>query len=559
MATWFAAFLVWFGPSTASAGPPPVELFFKSFVGQAYLTESVLGRELSKALGVAPGRGERLTALLVAPENFAVRQTLEARVLQIAERLESAFGARGREWVRGEGGTLDPLFKLAPAEQVRLMRILEEELNREWIATLPRLRRAGAGPSSGSRTAFLEAVTPTGVHPWAVTLERFTPEAASVLPRGWVARTLSDEEMGHRRKNLSEVLGSLERNGSEIGVIDLARAFRSMLEGKVPSRQIEARIQGLLLDHGLGGGGASESLHRALGDMTLAEVGELVHGGSPLKPTPESLLGRYLHETGAASLVRRFNLAPDSKKLGPQRLVIALSESSFPVYAKYFLGQNFLTHVHTPQQETLYLAFEGKFGRYAVLDKDLRTPREGTLMPTLLLKSTEGSRASLYFDVIRSLESHQERQAMLRPWLLEGYCAMGGYNSCTHWVGNIPIGDRLVGSYRFPGEVDVHANNAVGPAVQVRPLAPYGLEGSGIPTGQVARVRKVWKVPGHEQLADVVGLRRQNVAGELANPGYVAVSLLGPAPQQRVPLVFVVVPDHQAALRPDFDLLIEAF
>lgn len=552
VASLLAGWLLALSSPQVLAGPPPVEVFFKSAVGKYFLTESMLGKELGRVLGVTTTQAERVAVLLAAGENLATRQALESRIVRISERLERTFGDRAKELMSRETGTALANLNLSKGEMKQIIRILEEELNSEVIATLPRLRQPTA---ASPRANFLGNVASPAVNGrrFAGVFERLSPNAAAALPQQWALRTLADEEMSYRQKNLAQVLKSLNGIERQITIGDLKTAFRSMLEGKVPSYQIEGRIQGLF-----SGNGSSESLNRALGDLTLTEVGELVHGGSPLKPKADSLLGRYLEETGAATLVRRFPVGPDSSELGPMRLVVALSERSFRAYAKYFTGQNFLTHVHTPDQGTLHIAFEGQYGSYGSLTRTMRTPQEGTLMPSILLKSTEGSRASLYFDVSRSIGGGDP---MLEPWTLEGYCAMGGYNSCTHWIGNIPLGDKLVSAYRFPGKVDAHAYNQVSPGVQVKPLQQYPLDpaSSNLTAEQITRLRRVWKVPGNEQLADAVGLGPQNVKGELANPGYVAFSLVGRASTERVPFVFVVVPDHRAPIRRGFDLQISAY
>ena len=162
-----------------------------------------------------------------------------------------------------------------------------------------------------------------------------------------------------------------------------------------------------------------------------------------------------------------------------------------------------------------------------------------------MLSTREGSRAAQYFRL-----GATEQQTALTPWNLPGYCATGGYSSCTHWVGNIPLGDRMVWEYKFPGYVDTYASNRVPPTAdpRVQVLAPYD---SANPLA-----RRVWKVPGNEQLADALGLQAANLRGEFANPGWVAHSLTGSASVDRVPVVFLVVPDARAAISADFALQI---
>src|SRR5690606_25244992 len=66
-------------------------------------------------------------------------------------------------------------------------------------------------------------------------------------------------------------------------------------------------------------------------------------------------------------------------------------------------------------------------------------------------------------------------------------------------------------------------------------------------------VHRVWKVPGHRQLSHVLGLAESNDRGEFASPGWVLVSLTGRATVRRVPVVFLMVGDHQAPIPPDFE------
>src|SRR5438046_2161102 len=54
-----------------------------------------------------------------------------------------------------------------------------------------------------------------------------------------------------------------------------------------------------------------------LAGRPLNEVANDLHGGSPLSPTPESRLGRYLADTGAATRVHRFRT---NGELGPEKL-----------------------------------------------------------------------------------------------------------------------------------------------------------------------------------------------------------------------------------------------
>src|SRR5690606_16617256 len=130
-------------------------------------------------------------------------------------------------------------------------------------------------------------------------------------------------------------------------------------------------------------------------------------------------------------------------------------------------------------------------------------------------------------------------------WELDGYCAAGGYTCCTHWIGNIPIGDKKVSSYSFPGNVDEHAGNARGTGPQRQKLKPYDYPN---PLMQL-----VWQVPGNEQLADVLGVHRSKMSGELAKSGWVLHTLAGAVGRDRVPVVFYFVSNHKDEIETPID------
>ncbi|MES2767660.1 MAG: hypothetical protein V4596_00825 [Bdellovibrionota bacterium] len=377
------------------------------------------------------------------------------------------------------------------------------------------------------------------------------PILGKVFKKRDILEVLLDEELSSRGESLTKLFKSLSNRKYELSESTLATILERHLLKRVPEETIPERVGSFL-------NGAPNSLIKVLGDMTLSEVQLLTYGKDPLKPSPESLLGQYIANTAASTVVRSFSMGPRRKSQGEKRLVVAVSEASFAEYLRLFKNVHFLIHVHTPEQGTLHVAQNGRHGSYGGLQNALRNSSIGTIMPHILLSSTEANRVTNFFK-LGAL--NVGGQPALRPWSLKGkddvsYCARGGYSSCTHWFGNIPMGDKKVEGYSFPGKVDSHADRDVPKGRQYKELVPYNFEGT---KDQLKLMNLVWQVPGHEQLSSVLGLEHKNVSGEFASPGFVAVSLTAAAPVQRVPVVFLITKDHQAEIMPDFDPSIHAF
>jgi hypothetical protein len=185
----------------------------------------------------------------------------------------------------------------------------------------------------------------------------------------------------------------------------------------------------------------------------------------------------------------------------------------------------------------------------------MRAASEGTFIPAMILSSTEGGRMERYFTYGKDWTSFQR---VRNPWENAEYCARGAYGSCTHWFGNIPIGDRLVTEYKLPGWVDFDPytqpalRGPQDPSPRIETLNPYANAEAD------EGLREVLRYPGHEQLSEVMGLMPQQLGAELSNPGWVAVSVLGHAPVSRVPVVFRFTADARAPIDPNFDLQIDA-
>lgn len=242
-------------------------------------------------------------------------------------------------------------------------------------------------------------------------------------------------------------------------------------------------------------------LEWVLGYFSEQETFESWIGKSLEDISPESKLGRYLQKTGASTLLRNFstNTNEEGARRGPERLVVAVSAKSFQTFKKIFFDENAqsdsLAHLHTPEQGTLLALSKGHIYHWGsslaesirlpdgtstvVIHREysspLRIPKIGTVIPAILLSASEAGRVQQFLHLLT-----RDLDAARHPWMIPAmsnakfsrYCAMGGYNSCTHWLMNIPAGDDLVSKYLFPGKVDAYAYNKVEKAPQVQPLQP---------------------------------------------------------------------------------------
>ncbi|MCB0351775.1 MAG: hypothetical protein KDD38_11365, partial [Bdellovibrionales bacterium] len=322
-------------------------------------------------------------------------------------------------------------------------------------------------------------------------------------------------------------------------VAGLAVALKTRLNGQVLDSTVSSRIVEFLRSP------SEKTFLKVLGDNSLQEMQEYMYGADPLNPSAESLLGQYIKETGAATLVRTFPQTGKARRQGTPKLVVAISSETAKKYHKYFDKPEFLLHYHYPEQGTLQFGQAGVIGSYGSLSRNdfVRFTELGTIVPHIVLKTTEAGRARNFFRLgARNIE------IALTPWLLTGYCAMGGYSSCTHWVGNIPIGDEKVESYTFPGKIDRFAHNEVSKKPQTQILQPYN------DYVDDKNLTSVWTVPGHMQLWEVLGLRGPQIGGLLASPGFVAHVLSARTSVERVPVVFLVVKDHKAPIPANFPM-----
>ncbi len=544
---------------------------FKSTEGQK-LSEALMGRSLSSGVDMDLLIG-RLS--LQDPDTLLLKVRLEEQVSKIESELRQSGNINAEDLEN---------FKLNPDQSKILKKLITryltlEELGEAEKGSLRFVELAESTEISNAAQKFLRGdEAGAGILPADILgsykrtqalydqIKKLHPKIQVFMPDEAVGFLLADVEMPDFVLNLEKVLEAVKSDRTHKSLSSkLETAFLEILEGEVPAETISSRIKALFE-----GGADFHILRRALGEMTLEEVQLKLHGGNPLKPTPESLLGQYIKSTGAATVVRSFpkyatnGCKGGSSGQGPKRLVVALSQQSLSEYLRLLKSKDYLVHVHTPQQGTLFVAFNGRTGAYGRLAATLRLPSSETIMPHILLSSTEGQRADQFFRLAGAADvgGYSSNGAALRPWLLgeqpnvpanpslvqsvEYYCKKGGYDNCTSWFQNIPVGDRFVNEYHLPGALDSYASNKIGKKPVVTPLNLYEHPNP--------LAHQVWKAPyGNEQLAEILDLRKESDKAELVNPGWVAVSLTGPAGVDRVPVVFYVVADHRLPIPKDFD------
>ena len=251
---------------------------------------------------------------------------------------------------------------------------------------------------------------------------------------------------------------------------------------------------------------------------------------APLHHQVQERLNQYVRETGASVRKMAFPKIQGGAEMGPERTVLALSAASFASFVQHFSDLDmFSTMGHGN------LLFKNSIYAYNGQRSDFRLPALNTPLPIVLLKPTEAQRFGTYMNLIVQFGGSWSSK-LKQPWQIPGYMsAQGGYHCCIHWIGNIPIGDKLVEEYSLPG-----GDNQ---PPRIAKLSPYQ------PRDQQDQwAAQVWTYPGHEQLADTLGQKDANLRGEFASAGWVIQSLLGGTSTERVPLVFIVTNDHQAPI-----------
>ena len=269
----------------------------------------------------------------------------------------------------------------------------------------------------------------------------------------------------------------------------------------------------------------SDRWFRLLGDRSLSEVYEMFVGAKAGEIDANSLIGKYIEISGAKSRKIRYPLSPKSAEKGDEKIVVAVGPNSFQYLKEVFgraLFMSVIGHANLVYGKHLF--------SYGGEKLEFRFPSEGTPFPFVLLKTSESERLERYLLAATTTHKAQSWNGTLKiPWLNKGYCAEGGYICCTHWIGNLPLGDLRVPEYSFPGsDAKPHERRQLLKQYESNDLI----------------IKKIWKVPGNQQFANLLGLESSNVRGEFASPGWVIQSLMGAAPNNRVPVIFWFVNDH---------------
>lgn len=168
-----------------------------------------------------------------------------------------------------------------------------------------------------------------------------------------------------------------------------------------------------------------------------------------------------------------------------------------------------------------------------------RMPTEGSIGPLIVLSDSEAFRLQDYFRLNRSGWVHARQ-----PWTIPEYGfpndAYGG--NCTAWFGHIPFGDETQTEIDAPGSIDAWGDRQ-GRGMRRGTLREYPLP--MLPVGQEQDgdlLRRVWGAQLHTRLWDLIGVPFKEASH--TNPGWVALTLTGRAPNDRVPVVFYYAKDH---------------
>lgn len=288
---------------------------------------------------------------------------------------------------------------------------------------------------------------------------------------------------------------------------------------------------------------------RLLGDRSLDEVRSLYLGSTPGKISSTSLIGRYIEATQANVRKIRVPIAPGSTELGPEKWIVPVSARSFDEFKKiaqtdYFIS--ILGHAAILKNAEIITHLNAASA--------MRLPRAGTPLPMLILKTSESERLNRYLELVKSGKFELWYDELKQPWMAGGYCKRGVYDCCTHWIGNLPIGDTLVSEYVFPageellvenGQYVIRNGKHVFKPLEpiIAPLSPWVPENE-----RQKQLTSIWKVPGNMQLSEMIGQKAANIRGEFASPGWVIRTLMGPTTEERVPVIFYVVDDHTAPI-----------
>ena len=387
------------------------------------------------------------------------------------------------------------------------------------------------------------------------------PDIRDFLPPGRVLPILANEEQDFFAQQMVRLISGLERLATDehkTWRVKIGLVLFDILDGRVTKVGAEKRVGQFLNDP------SSYPLGRVLGDLRVDESLKQLIGVDYDSLDPMSLLGRYVQRTGAAHEFRDFEKTVEvvtektrrKKKIAHKKLFIAVSEESFPDLMEIIRAPEFFGHFHTPEQETLQILFEGKMGSYARLRNEAEFSK-GSTIPLILLSTTEAQRMRQYFK----LGAINDRLART-PWILEPYCERGGFEGCTQWIADMPVGDRLAQAYAFPGRTNefaanaLHQDQSLDSLPRISSLRDYELpkeflEGFTEEQAELFNrlVHRVWRTePAPAQFAEMLGVLKNSLKGEFSNPEKLLQVLLNETSFDRVPIVFVLVKDIKAPL-----------
>jgi hypothetical protein len=277
---------------------------------------------------------------------------------------------------------------------------------------------------------------------------------------------------------------------------------------------------------------------------------------------PKSLLESFIKDTKAHYSLVKFRKGPsqdnhDYQRFGQTKLLVQIKRESIDSFRKYFSREEFFYHYHSVAQGTLNTLHKGNYGSYGKHGNPLAF-RSNTLLPAMIFSTSEGERLTNYFK-LRMVTTED----MLRPWVISNFCGKGGgYDSCTHWIGDIPVGEVLVKQYTFPGKVDRHARRDVEVTQDgiVFDIKPYDKACHSF-SNMHEDVSRCWKAKGRAnmQLWEVLGDREGQVGGYFANPGYLLYRLTAHVSNSRIPIVFYMSDsDSDFSKKFSYDSFIEA-
>ncbi len=398
---------------------------------------------------------------------------------------------------------------------------------------------------------------------------------------------LNDEALSSFHTTLKEIATTLQKNVT-LSVTSTKADFMNALVVATETeltKTMPASVAGqraeLLRDPSLN----KAELMKALGQLSSSEsLAALIGPNGIHDVSSDSLVGRYLSLSQAAgktptTLVSEFSKGPGYEGRGGEKLFISVDQTTLAAAnAAFNSNPNLLMHNHTPGQGTLHMLYDAKDVSYSSFGgASALTSQQNTIVPMIVLSSIEASNAKNYF----ALGTLQKSYAKY-PWGFKNqsagadetsYCRAGGYGSCTHWIGEMSLGQKFVSDYAFPGNIgddpyghpERGADGDATGALRVGPVGTYTHFRSSTvtPIGDVTRIDRlahiVWTQNlGREQLWSLVGDKDGEGLknGEWANPGWVLYSFLSRTSQDRVPVVLVMRADASAPLtQADLDAL----